>query len=306
MEKLFVTGVSGLLGSNIAFMASHNFEVYGSYNTNPVNIAGCKCFKLDLTGSAKVSEAIDAIKPDLIIHCAANTNVDYCEKNHSEAWNQNVIGTENIAFAADKNESFLIYISTDSVFDGLRGCYSEDDIPNPVNYYALTKLEGERILQESNLEYLIARTNIYGWNFINKNSFAEWIIHSLQACNETTLFYDVFFSPILINNLIEFLFDLYDKDVRGVYHISGSERCSKLHFGEMIAEIFRLDSRYIQPIRVDEKNLFAPRPRDTSLNISKVSKLSDLKLLNVYEGLLEMKKLMDNGYINTFRKTLGA
>lgn len=290
-----------MLGSNLAYLASNNFEVYGSYNTNPVNIAGCTCFKLDITNATRVTDAINAIKPDLIIHCAANTNVDYCEKNHAEAWNQNVLGTENVARASEKNDSFIIYISTDSVFDGINGNYSENDIPHPINFYAQTKLEGERTLEKYNIKYMIARTNIYGWNFLDKNSFAEWIIHSLQACNMTTLFYDVFFSPILVNNLIEGLFDLYKKDVSGLFHISGSERCSKLHFGKMVAEIFGLDVQYIEPISIDQKNIIAPRPKDTSLNVSKAAKISDLKLLDVHEGLSEMKRLIDNGYVGEFR-----
>jgi len=303
MEKLLVTGASGLLGSNLAYMASNDFEVYATYNTNHVSISGCKCLKLDLININDVSKVIDAIKPDLIIHCAANTNVDYCEKNHVEAWNQNVKGTENIARAAEKYNAYMIYVSTDSIFDGARGNYAEDDIPNPINYYAQTKLEGERVLQKYNIDYLIARTNIYGWNCLNKNSFAEWIVHSLQAYNKITLFNDVYFSPILINNLIDVLFDLYQKGICGVYHISGSERCSKLQFGETVADVFDLDTKYIEQISVDEKNLFAPRPKDTSLNIDQVSKLSDVKLLNVYDGLSKMKQLMDIGYVDQLKST---
>ncbi len=303
---MFVTGISGLLGSNLAYMASRGFEVYGSYNANPVNISGCTCFKLDITDRNRVLEAIDSIKPDLIIHCAANTNVDYCEMNSANAWNQNVVGSDNIAYASCRNNSFLIYISTDSVFDGANGNYTEEDLPNPVNYYALTKYKGECVLRRYDLDYLIARTNIYGWNFLNKNSFAEWIIKSLQEQNKITLFKDVYFSPIFVNNLAEVLMDLYKKNVCGVYHISGSERCSKLRFGEIAAELFGLDASYIEPISIDEKDLFALRPKDTSLDISKVTTLTDIKLLNAHEGLSEMKKLMDIGYVNKFRNKQGV
>ncbi|MCD4730072.1 MAG: SDR family oxidoreductase [Bacteroidales bacterium] len=301
MKKLLVTGASGLLGSNLAHMASDNFEVYATYNTNYVSISGCKCLKLDITNINDVSRIIEAIKPDLIVHCAANTDVDYCEKNHVEAWNQNVKGTANLAHAAEKSNAFMIYISTDSVFDGMRGNYSEDDIPNPINYYAQTKLEGEQVIQKYKIDYLIARTNIYGWNYLNKNSFAEWIMQSLQAHKKITLFNDVYFSPILVNNLIDVLFNLYQKNTRGVYHISGSECCSKLQFGENVADVFNFDTKYIEQISVDEKNLFAQRPKNTSLNVDRASELSDVKLLNVHDGLLKMKQLASVKYVNQLK-----
>jgi dTDP-4-dehydrorhamnose reductase len=261
---------------------------------------------MDITGYQDTSRKVMEIRPDVIIHTAALTNVDYCEENREQTWKINVEGTRNLAEIAEKTGSYLIYISTDSVFDGKKGLYKEEDKPNPQNYYAKTKLEGEKVLQKYDLEYAVIRTSIFGWNIQNKLSLAEWILEGLKNKRVLTMFKDVFFSPILVNNLAEAIVEIYQRNLQGVWHVAGVEKCSKLHFAYKIAEIFGLDDTNIKPISVDESNLKAKRANDLSLDVGKAVKKLSVKLLDVEGGLIWMKQLLESGYVHQVKEGLAC
>lgn len=301
MEKLFVTGASGLLGANTIETLSEKFQIYGSYNKNKVDFKKHSLIKVDLTNEKQVKE-IERINPDLIIHCAAFVNIDECEKNPENAYLQNVVATENIVKTAEKTNSFLIHISTDAVFDGEKGNYSEKDKTNPVNVYGKTKLEAEKKVEKSDVDYCIVRTNIYGWNKRDKFSLAEWIINTLENGERLGAFYDVKFSPILVNNLSCVLLETYKNKICGILNVSGSEKCSKFEFAEKIADVFSLDKSLISKTSINELGLTAKRGKNLSLNIKKAQSLLDTKLLDVEEGLQEMKKLKDEGYVKELKE----
>lgn len=302
MEKIFITGGSGLLGGNLAMMAREKYKTYAAYHDHPIKIKNCDTFPIDIRNQHEVLRAITKIRPEVIVHTAALTNVDYCEDHHDEAWSLNVEGTRNLAKAAVSVGAKFIYISTDSIFDGKRGMYTEDDNPNPLSYYAKTKLEGEKVIGEFDLNHSILRTCIYGWNMQEKFSLAEWVIHGLQNKKKLQMFTDVFFSPILVNNLSEAIFEIYESDLEGVLNVAGSERCSKFHFGEKIAEVFALDRSYIEPTSIEDfTNFKAPRPRDVSLDVSKAKKTLHTRLLDVRGGLVWMRGLLRGGHVKELR-----
>lgn len=140
-EKLLVTGASGLLGSKVIELAQRDYEVIPLHNTKPLHPHS---LKLDITNQSQVLNLLNRLKPNVIIHTASETNVDRCETQKEQAWKTNVQGTRNIALACSKIGAKLVYISTDYVFDGEKGNYTEHDKPNPINYYGVTKLEGEK------------------------------------------------------------------------------------------------------------------------------------------------------------------
>ncbi len=296
--KVLVTGASGLLGSNISLQYADKHKIYAAYNTHHIKIRNCNMVKLDITDRNNVKVILDKIKPDLVIHCAAFTSVDMAENNYDLAYSINVNGTKNLVDFS-KGSKF-IYISTDMVFDGTKSMFNEEDKPNPLNKYAKTKLLGEKeTIKHPNC--IIARTNIYGWSIEKKQSFSEWIINSLNRGEEITLFKDVYFTPIPVNNLADALFELAEQDAEGTYHIAGSQRCSKLNFGERLAEVFRLDKSQIKPISIDDKNLIAKRPKDMSLDVSKAQKVLKTRLFNLEEGLLELKRLQDSSFVKELK-----
>ena len=300
MNKILITGGSGLLGSNLSKLATSKFEVYATYNKNEVGMKDVHFFQIDLTKKEQLVK-IEQIRPDFIIHCAALTNVDYCEDNPNETYNQNVLASINITEIAPKIGAYLIHISTDSVFDGAKGNYKEDDMPNPINVYGKTKLEAEQKILSIHAYSCIVRTNIYGWNKRDKFSLAEWMLNKLTNNEELPALKDIYFSPILVNDLAEVLFKLQEKKYEGIVHIAGSETCSKLDFAYIIAEVFGLDKSLIKPISIHELGLKAPRGRNTSLNVSKAEKILKEHLPKAKDGLVKMKKLHEEGYVEELK-----
>jgi dTDP-4-dehydrorhamnose reductase len=159
-KKLLVTGANGLLGNRIVALAKNRYTVIPTHRTKPLI---SNSLKLDITNAAEASNLFGKLKPDAVVHTASETNVDRCETEREHAWKVNVEGTGNVAEACKKVHAKLVYISTDYVFDGEKGLYDEEDEPNPVNYYGLTKLEGEKQVTEQCKNYAILRASVlYG------------------------------------------------------------------------------------------------------------------------------------------------
>lgn len=302
---ILVTGASGLLGANFVWEAKGRYDLVAVYSRHPVRIPGTIDVKSDLTRSTEVFDLVGVYRPAWIVHCAALTHVDYCEENPVEAHKVNVEMTGYLVAAAREIGARVLYISTDSVFDGSRGRYSEEEPPCPVNVYARTKLEGERIVLQYMERGLIVRTNIYGWNMQNKDSLAEWILGRLESGQPVPGFQDVFFTPILVNDLAEILFEMMENQLSGVYHVAGGERCSKFNFAQRLAETFGLDAALVVPASVQTAGLRAPRPRDTSLLTEKVTRALGKRMPDVRQGLARFKSLRENGFVAKLKASQG-
>jgi dTDP-4-dehydrorhamnose reductase len=300
-NKILITGSNGMLGSNLCLMYSKNNIVYATGKVSP-NIPNCLNHKLDILNKNDLNKIIE-FKPDIIIHCAALTNVDYCETHKNQSKKINTIASTNIAKIAKDIKSYFVYISTDSVFNGKFGNYSEKNKTNPKNIYGKTKLIAEEKIKKINCNYVILRTNIYGWNRQNKKSIAEWMLDKLEKNENLNVFNDVWFSPILVNNLGRVIIELYNKKYNGILHIAGSEKCTKFEFAKKIAEIFKLDNKLINSISIDKIELNAKRGKKLNLNVNKANKVLKTKLLNIKEGLKEFKKLRSKGYINKLKNS---
>lgn len=293
MVKLLITGATGLLGSKLVTTAlQQHFEVVVAYHTQPIK-ADYRRLHLDLGSESKVIKSITKERPDVVIHTAALTNVDYCEENKAAAQKINVDGTRCVVKACEKVGADLIFISTDYVFDGEKGMYKEEDITSPINYYGLTKLEGERIIENSELDYIIVRTSVlYGWTLKRKLNFVTWVIKMLKQEREINVASDQFGSPTFVDHLAEVLLGMCKKNLRGVFHGAGSERISRFDFATKIARIFKLEEKLIKPVTSETLKQRARRPRDSSLAVDKVEKMLNIKMLNTTEGLTLMRKEM--------------
>jgi dTDP-4-dehydrorhamnose reductase len=190
-----------------------------------------------------------------------------------------------IARMAARHEARLLYVSTDSVFDGLRGDYRETDPPGPVNTYARTKLHGEQVTLDHNPSATICRVNFYGWKAQSKRSLAEWILEQLARGEVVRGFTDVFFCPIFTGDLSEILLAMLDQDLRGLFHVVGSERVSKYEFARRVAASFGFDAHQVIASEMAEAKLKAPRPRDTSLNTEKICAALRRPMPDVDSGL---------------------
>jgi len=286
--RLFVTGASGLLGNKIVELTKNDYTVIPLHNTNPLHP---NSLQLDITNMNETLNLFRKLKPEVVIHTASETNVDKCEIEKDHAWKVNVNGTRNIALACSKTEAKLVYISTDYVFDGEKGNYNEQDKPNPINYYGVTKLEGEKQVTQNCQKYFILRTSVlYGWHPWKQN-FATWVINQLKQDKEITVAEDHYNTPTLADNLAEITLEAIQKDLQGLYHASGSERVSRYVFAKQIAKAFNLDPNLIKPIKTNQLTTWiAKRPKDSSLNTQKIQKQLKTKPLNITDGLNRMKK----------------
>jgi dTDP-4-dehydrorhamnose reductase len=288
MQKLLVTGASGLLGNWIVTIASSSFQVTPTDVTEPLRP---NAIKTDITDFSAVHHLFLELKPDVVIHTASETNVDRCETERDRAWKINVVGTRNIANASLETGSKLICISTDYVFDGEKSLYTEEDEPNPIDFYGLTKLEGERQAMRYCKNIAVLRTSVLYGRHPTKQDFANWVINKLRQPQEITVVDDHFNTPTLAESLAQMALEVAARDLQGVFHTSGCERISRFDFARRIAEKFRLDSNFIKPIKmVDLKAWIAKRPRDSSLNTAKVQRELRTRPLGINEGL---DKLME-------------
>lgn len=284
MTDILVIG-GGLLGRAVALACRNSYATALTYDTNPVMIDGCEAHQMDLTESV---DLIRRLKPQYIVLTAAMTNVDGCETDRLAAWKANALGPKCVASAARDIGAKLIYVSTDYVFDGDRGMYKEDDQTSPINYYGESKLAGERFVLEICPDSVIARTSVlYGQNPVRQN-FVTWAANEMKKGNRINIVNDQYTSPTLSSNLADMILSI--RDETGVFHACGSERINRYDFSIEIARAFRLDESLINPITSDQLSWKARRPRDSSLDTSKVSRFS--KPLNVKDGLNAMRMEM--------------
>lgn len=303
---IVVTGASGLLGAAVASHAVEaGHEVVGLCHSHPVVIPGAKIISVDLADSNSLHEKITALHPRAIIHCAAATNVDWCEDHPAETEKVNLTATARLAEVAAGLGAGFLYVSTDAVFDGRRGNYKETDDPAPLNVYARTKLAAEQAAVELLPSTIVTRVNIYGWNIQNKHSLAEWMLAKLDAGERLPGFTDVVFSPTLVNDLAEILLAMLDRRLSGIYHVVGSEAISKFEFARRLATVFGHDPERVTPIRCADARLKAERPLNVSLSVSKVETALDRKLPGVDAGLDRFRSFADEGYRQRLKTYLG-
>jgi dTDP-4-dehydrorhamnose reductase len=302
---ILVTGASGLLGASLVSLArEQGREVVGLYHRHPLHIDGVKLLAADLTDPAAICRIFEELRPSSVVHCAAATDVDWCEEQPDEAYRINAIMPATLAAISSRSDVRLLYISTDSVFDGARGDYAETDEPEPVNVYARSKLHGEREVLRENPVASIARVNLYGWNAQNKQSLAEWVLQQLMLGNPVPGFSDVFFCPILANDVAEVLLALLDQNLTGLYHVVGSQSISKFAFARQVAATFGFDPGQVVAARAADAKLRAQRPRNTSLNTEKICAALGRSMPDTAAGLRRFARLRESGYSERMKTSM--
>ena len=302
--KLFITGISGLLGLNLALQFRDRFEVSGSYNQHPVHLASVEALQLDLDRPGELQEALNAVQPDVIIHTAALANVDQCQNNPELAHRMNVEYSETVGSIARSLGAYLVSISTDHLFPGNSACLTEDAEPAPINTYGRTKLLGEQAVLAACPDGLVIRTNFFGWGTPARASFSDWILGALERGEALNMFQDVYFSPILINILGEHLAKLIELRASGILNVGGSERISKHEFALKLCQVFGYETERINATCVSDSNLTAQRPKDMSLSVSKVETLLKTGMPTVVQSLERLKEMGEEGWTGELNKAM--
>jgi len=281
---MLITGVSGLLGNNVAYYFQDKYDVIGQYFSHKVFIQGIKTVSADIRTENSFGEIIATYEPDVVLHCASLTDIDFCE-NHKELTQLvNNIGTSHIVQACKSSKIKLVYISTDSVYDGSKGNFQETDEVNSPNYYGLSKYEGEQAVQKMK-NSVILRTNIFGWNIQDKHSIAEWILYELLNHRRIKGFKNVYFSSIYTFDFARIVELILNKDLTGIYNCASSTSLSKYEFACILAKRLDLNQGLIEPIDINDFPFTARRGRNLTMNVDKLCRDLGVALPTIEQSL---------------------
>lgn len=306
MKNILITGSNGLLGQKIIYgllgdpLCLLPDEIRKKIKSEVQIIAcgkgenrlhrkdGYIYEQLDITNKSEVEKVFTKHKPDVVINTAAMTNVDACETKREECWAANVTAMQFMVNVLEKIGTHLIHISTDFVFDGMKGSeYDENDTPNPLHYYAESKLEGEKIVMASKLKWAILRTIIvYGVVDGNtRSNLVLWVKNNLEKKQKINVINDQFRAPTLSEDLAQACIMAAMKRAEGIYHVSGEKTYNILELANMIADFWKLDKSYINPVTSEQLNQPAKRPPRTGFVIDKAKKMLGYTPRSFHDGL---------------------
>ncbi len=276
--RVLVVGATGFLGSYVLDRCTLTAGVTaaGTSTNNPGMLL------LDMMRPDTIAKAVSSFKPDCVINCAAMTNVDECEKKPALAMQINAEGPKKLAQAC--RGARLVHVSTDAVFDGQAGGYSEESEPNPINTYARSKLEGDKLISSVVNDYVIVRTNLYGLNPSGKG-LLNWVLSNLAGGKEITGFTDVVFNPLWARDLAGMLVELAATPYNGILNCAGDEVFSKYEFCSKIASTLGYADAKIREGVSNQSGFAAQRPRKTYLKNEKMHSLLKTKIHSLFEVL---------------------
>jgi len=287
-KRILITGASGQLGNSVVNQLFGKYELLATdISNNKSNTLNIPFSILDITDIEQIKNILTNFNPDIIINLAAFTDVDGCELNTDKAY---LLNAKSIEILSNNFDGQFIQISTDYVFDGYNGPYSENDGTNPISIYGKTKLEAEKILQDNINNWCILRTNVL-FDYYNNTeaSFIKWIIDSLKANKFINVVDDQWNNPTWTQNLAEIIELVINKNVIGLYNYGGADYLNRFEFAKIIADIFNLDKTLIFPISTESLNQVAKRPLKGGLNTEKIEQEIDIQCVDLKTSLSMIK-----------------
>jgi dTDP-4-dehydrorhamnose reductase len=299
---ILITGGSGLLALNWAVTVREVFDTYLTLHDRQVILDGVNCFRLDLDSPEFLERSLERLQPSLLVHAAGLTSVEFCEANPDLAKHVNVTLAKNVAKTCAKLDIPIVYISTDHLFQGHHAFVDENCLVAPVNMYGKTKAEAEVKVLDVNPDALVVRTNFYGWGTSYKLSFSDRVINALRSGKKISLFDDVFYTPLLIETLVNKTHDLVNNQASGIFNVVGDDRISKYDFGLKLAEEFNLDANLIVLGKLAEQTSLVRRPHDMSLSNRKASEFLGTVFGGIESQILRLKQLETVGLAQELQK----
>ncbi len=290
--KLLIIGASGVLGSRLyKDVVEKKWDIAGTYYSHE----GKGFSYLDIADKTNVNKIFSSFKPEVVVLCGGITDVDLCEETPSLAESVNIKGTVNIANNIKEYGSKLVLISTDYIFNGDSGPYSEEDRPSPINVYGRTKLEAENVVIESLKEYLIIRTaQLYGADYRGRN-FTLKIIKNMMDNKKVYAADDLYSTPTYSGLLSGIIIKLIEKDASGIYNGAGSEFIDRYDYVNNISDVFKLDKNLIQRVKLKDLKLKAERPKRGGLRMDRAKKEKITETYDCKAGLMLLEKELSNG-----------
>ncbi|MBN2430279.1 MAG: SDR family oxidoreductase [Acidobacteria bacterium] len=268
MPRLLITGLSGQVGSALARAAAGRFEVTGSFFRQPTDHPGG--FHWDLRKD--IEPVLDRYRPDLIVHTAALSAPAHCEQHPDDAHRIHTLATRDMARWAQRRQAYLIFLSTDLVFDGRKGDYTETDPVNPLSVYGHTKRSGETAcLELCSTAAVIRPALIYGRSRRGDRGADEQIRHALSDGRTLTLFVDEFRTPVWLDDLVHVLLHFLGRRITGLFHVGGPRRLSRWEFGWLVARAAAMPTDHIRPASLETFIGAPPRSPDVSLDCTRLT-----------------------------------
>lgn len=293
-QRVLVVGGNGLLGQKVTeFLvrgSGHNVTVCSIEPAPVLHLHSATYEQVDITSKKDVRNIVHSVEPNVIVNCAAMTNVDACETERELAWRINTEGVEYLIDAARRDNARIFHISTDYIFDGKSGPYDETARPEPLSYYGKTKLASENALLLSGLPYFIARTMVlYGMGTNVKSNFALWLIENLEKNRPVKVVDDQFGNPTLVDDLAQGILNAIELGKTGIYHFAGRDIISRFEFAVRLARVFDFEPRLIIPIKTAQLDQPAARPMKSGLITLKAEVELGYRPSTVEQGLLVLK-----------------
>jgi len=300
MQRILVTGASGFLGSHIASrLSALGYSVFAAYNRHPERLnpisktLSLKRLKIDLTQPVSIEAAFRSATPHAVVHAAAIADLSPCEQDKALAQTINTNATFEIAKLCSKNQTRLIFLSTDQVFDGSRGHYHEEDNPNPIHEYGRTKAEAEKkVSEEMPTQATVVRVAlVYGKSPTGCRSCSEQVVNTLRRGQSPTLFTDEIRNPINAKDVASAITELISiSQLLPCLHLGGPDTVSRYEIGITTAQAYGLESGLIKAVKQADLNLPTPRPPDLSLDTSLARKVLASPPGSLKEGLQGLAK----------------
>lgn len=299
MSRVLITGANGLLGQKLVQLYNDrsDVDVIATGRGQNRNLPGTYTYiEMDITSSEEVDNVIATHKPDVVINTAAMTQVDQCELDPENCWNLNVHAVSNLIQACGPNDSFLIHLSTDFIFDGANGPYKEEDTPNPLSKYAESKLASEQLLTESSVKNAIVRTMlVYGVvHDMSRSNIILWVKKSLEEKKHIKVVSDQWRMPTLAEDLAKGCVLVADKKAEGIFHISGKDMLTPYDIAIATADFFALDRSLIEEVDGTEFTQAAKRPAKTGFILDKAKRELGYEPISFTEGLSTLKSQLTN------------
>jgi dTDP-4-dehydrorhamnose reductase len=304
MIRVLITGSNGLLGQKIVYSAlkRKNIELIATARgeNRLIRQDGYTYQALDVTNRDEVLEVIRSCQPEVVINCAAMTNVDACESDRENCKLQNIDAVSFLVEACNEVNAHFVHVSTDFIFDGKDGPYDEEATPNPLSYYGWSKAQAEEIVKGHAHDWAILRTIlVYGIvDNMSRSNVVLWAKGALEKGNPINVVNDQFRMPTLAEDLAEGCLLAAEKHATGVFNVSGADYMSTLELVERVADFFKLDKSIIHPISSETLNQPAVRPPKTGFILEKARTILGYTPHTFEQGLELLQKQLTEGLKN--------
>ncbi len=296
--KILIVGSNSFVGQKVALAQFASFPGHNlflcSLGDNRLSTLSVPFFRVDVTDKPSLAKVFEEVRPEIVINTAAIASPDVCEQNKELALRVNVEGAANLAELSTLYDAHLVHLSTDFVFNGCKPFLTEDDVPEPVNYYGFTKLESEKVVSAYACSYAIVRTvSVYGYlASLTRSNFILRVKQALESKQQYRVPNDQFRTPTLVEDLAKVIMQIGTKRVEGLFHVSGDEGLTNYDFGRRVATVFGLDEGLLIPVSSAELAEKATRPLNTGFSIDKAKRLLNFAPTATNEGLLFVKRQM--------------